>query len=374
MRLSDWIKDAGTSGKGRNGASVPPPTATGSTPGVASPVEAPPASTPEAAAPKNWVSDVTPDKGERMSAIYKAALELGIELPPEVAITPEQVKAKLTFLFNKIRDPSADQYGLWEMAKHIAGDAQQLTSAAVINFEIRPGTMEDDPLQYLVAHSINTALLAMDLAADERGLPFPVHDLGAAGLLHDMGFMLMKDGLARVRDEANPALAEHIMKGVELARKIGAPAPVVEMIAQHHERLDGKGFPGAIAGKQFPRWSQLLGVANLLAVSLFLESPRSKADAGREKARDLLDILAEYRKAFDYDLLKRVISFSGFYPVGTIVELNNHAICEVVQQNAGLPLRPVLKVVVEGSGNHPDIAKLIDLKEEVVLSVVRKVS
>jgi len=125
---------------------------------------------------------------------------------------------------------------------------------------------------------------------------------------------------------------------------------------------------------QFERCSQILAIACIFEHTIMdlsmEEDEAAPGTAGENSENGIAYIFREYRKAFDADLLKKMIALIGFYPVNSIVELNNRAICKVVKQNHDFPLRPVVQVIMDGTGMHPEQEKLIDLKEIKVLSVL----
>lgn len=302
--------------------------------------------------------------------IYAAAADLGIGVPKSRESTVDRGVKCLALVFTKLEKPGGDVEGVWPMVQSISSELQGTvldgTSLAA------PSYTKQNARDRLLWHSVYTSILAMDLSTGVTSLDSSVQDIGAAALLHDVGFLRMENGLERSAEESDPAQAEHIFLGVEIVRELGVSAEVEAMVGQHHERCDGLGFPARILKDQFLRCSQVLGLANVVELAL---SKSNAAMAGTETPAEappsILDILVEYRKAFDYDLLKAVLSHKGFYSIGTMVELTNRSICQVVQLNPGFPLRPVVKVIVDGSGNHPARPKLVDLKGVNVLSITR---
>ena len=302
--------------------------------------------------------------------IYAAAADMGVGVPKNRESTVDRGVKCLALVFAKLEKPGGDVEGVWPMVQSISSELQGTvldgTSLAA------PSYSRQNTRDRLLWHSVYTSILAMDLSTGVTSLDCSVQDIGAAALLHDVGFLRMENGLERAAEESDPAQAEHIFLGVEIIRELGVSAEVQAMIAQHHERCDGLGFPARILKDQFSRSSQVLGLANVVELAL---SRSNAAMAGTENPTEpppsILDILVEYRKAFDYDLLKAVLSHKGFYSIGTMVELTNRSICQVVQLNPGFPLRPVVKVIVDGSGNHPARPKLVDLKDVNVLSITK---
>lgn len=301
------------------------------------------------------------------SGILEAAAQLGISTSrPKDTVTERSAKC-LAMVFEKFTGDEDDYEAVWAMVQSVAAELEGISREGNSFIPQYLNGWQDDRL---LVHSVYTAVFAMEIAvAVEHGLDTSVTDIGAAALLHDAGFLRMKDGKTRFINEFDRRNAEHVKQSVQIARQIGAPTEVVRIIEQHHERCDGEGFPAGLNSEQIGRSSQVLGIANVLETSL-----ARSASINDTENRSIFDVLVEWRKAFDHDLLKSVLSRKGFYSVGEMVELTNRSICQVVHLNPGFPLRPVVKVIVDGSGNHPDVSKLIDLKDVGVLAISRKIT
>ncbi len=324
-------------------------------------------------APPPAKTDAPPDTNlslynEAPAGIYEICRQFGIEVPKDRTTAIEQAKACLITVFKKILQPAPERFMIWPMIKSIASDIEGFVASntAILN-ALHRNRLNGDKL---VWHSIYTAILAMGIAKNEKKLSCSLFEIGGAALLHDIGLLMIKGGFDDIEDENVRECAAHVTKGLELVNKLDIPDVVVEMIAQHHGRLDGKGFPKDLSHSTFGRCSQILAIANVSELVVCNLSVAKKEDANAGEG-GIAVIFKEYRQAFDTDLLKKIIALIGFYPAGSMVELNNHLICKVVRQNTDFPLRPVVEVVMDSTGMHPEEEKLIDLKEVKILSVIR---
>jgi HD-GYP domain-containing protein (c-di-GMP phosphodiesterase class II) len=59
-------------------------------------------------------------------------------------------------------------------------------------------------------------------------------------------------------------IREHPRIGCQIIRDIETPWPIAEIIAQHHERLDGSGYPEGLSGDQICLEARIVGVADVL--------------------------------------------------------------------------------------------------------------
>jgi len=186
--------------------------------------------------------------------------------------------------------------------------------------------------------------------------------LGLAGLLQDVGKMKLPDELLR---KETPLSAEeldlarsHVLHSVEILRlSAGLPARVVEIAAQHHERLDGSGYPRGLKGREIGLHGSIAGLVDtfdaLTAVRPYADQiPPSVALGLLYKERDM---------KFDAELVEQFIRCIGVFPVGSVVELNSGEIGVVLSQNAEQRLKPRVMVVTDASGLRLRPCKILDL-------------
>jgi PAS domain S-box-containing protein len=116
------------------------------------------------------------------------------------------------------------------------------------------------------AHARRVAALASAIGR-ELGLPDTrVELLQTAGLLHDLGMSVVPAGLlAAPRNldaEERTLLARHPQAGADLLERAFAGSPTAEIIRQHHERLDGSGYPRGLSGEAIDLEARVLAVAD----------------------------------------------------------------------------------------------------------------
>jgi putative nucleotidyltransferase with HDIG domain len=150
-----------------------------------------------------------------------------------------------------------------ELKKHIEKlqNAQEQTVAALASTaEIR------DP--YTSGHQKNVAKLACSIA-EHMGLSADlIKGLRIAGLLHDIGKIsvpaeiLSKPGKI-TKDERN-IIKNHCRVGYDILKGIEFQWPVAEIVLQHHERIDGSGYPLEITGEQILLEARILAVADVI--------------------------------------------------------------------------------------------------------------
>jgi putative nucleotidyltransferase with HDIG domain len=314
----------------------------------------------------------TPVFEKKPAGIYELARQMGIDIPDDREAIVERVRRRLRDVFNAVLKDAELKELILPTITAIVIDLDKAVSAdtnIVTDFH-RYFVQEER----LIWHSLYTAIIAMELAK-KNNEPTPLHDIGCAALVHDIGWLAIHKSYNTLGDINNPEYRNHVEKGVKILSSLSISQTIIDMVAQHHEQLDGQGFPKGIRGGEFSTAGQILALANIFEHAVVDLAFPEKVPAQNEKApEDLSSLVHHYRKAYNSELLKQMIHVIGFYPVGSIVELNNHAICMVIKQNRGMPLRPVLEMVVDTTGSHPDEKKIIDLKEARMLSIIRMVT
>lgn len=206
--------------------------------------------------------------------------------------------------------------------------------------------------EYTFYHSVNTALLAMSLG---RKLGFDrsaLHLAGVGTLLHDIGKMkipleiLNKPG--RFEAHEMEIMKQHVLRGVEvLASTTGLGDAYIQPALEHHERVNGAGYPHRRAKKDISQFGLITAV-----VDIYDAMTSDRCYHKGQPAHQTLQFL--YRLSLeghlDSTLVQRFIQIVGVYPVGSIVELNTGETGIVKQVNHHATLAPII-LVAKSAGN-----------------------
>jgi PAS domain S-box-containing protein len=121
---------------------------------------------------------------------------------------------------------------------------------------------------YTQGHEQRVADIARAIAAHMGMDDREAQGIEMAGLLHDVGKLRVPaEILTKTRQltEAEFALVqEHPLRGYEILKDIAFPWPIAEMVLQHHERLDGSGYPSGLTGEEILLPARILGVADVV--------------------------------------------------------------------------------------------------------------
>ncbi|AEE13890.1 metal dependent phosphohydrolase [Thermodesulfobium narugense DSM 14796] len=194
--------------------------------------------------------------------------------------------------------------------------------------------------------------------------------------LHDVGLALIDDESilngSYITDNPDYKVKEHPKLGRDLCNRAGFPFVVNQSIYQHHERLDGKGYPRGLTEKDITIYAKIVSVVDVYDI-LTSPLPNRKPYLPNEAIEF---IMALSSSAFDKDVLKTFLKKVVPYPPGTLVLLSDNQICVVKDCNNNLPLRPVLKTYAYLENNqvkYVDEPKIIDLKDHLNLTIVGQV-
>ncbi|MFN9471149.1 HD-GYP domain-containing protein [Acidovorax sp.] len=218
-------------------------------------------------------------------------------------------------------------------------------------------------------HPVNVLVVCLLLGKALGMKAEELQDLGVAALVHDVG----KLRLADVHKNAQPHMPApdraryegHVRESVALAGRMGLGKPVLLAIAQHHEMVDGSGFPMRLTAHDLSRAGQVLALVNHYDR---LCSPGSGM-GGLTPHEALSVIFAQHKARFDAVVLGAFIRMMGVYPPGSIVQLVNDRYAIVASVNSSRPLRP--KVIVHDPRVPKDEAPILDLETVPELGIRR---
>ena len=232
------------------------------------------------------------------------------------ALIPVEIQAKsipfkeVPLLIVSVRNISGQQdskKGKWNNLVDLRNSYEGMIRALASAVALR------DP--FAAGHEKGVAKLACAIAekmglADNR-----IEGIRIAALVHDVGKIgipleiLSKPG--KLTEAELMIIKDHPENGYEMLKDIDFPWPVAKTVMQHHERLDGSGYPEGSAGGEIILEARILGVSDLIEAFLVKRSYRS--EKGLESAIE--EISKNKGKLYDTQVAKAaltVISAEGF--------------------------------------------------------------
>ncbi|MBI5590728.1 MAG: HD domain-containing protein [Deltaproteobacteria bacterium] len=121
---------------------------------------------------------------------------------------------------------------------------------------------------YTAGHQQRVAALACAMA-EEMGLPDPVIDaIRMAGRVHDIGKISVPSEIlskpSRLKENEMSLIKEHARVGFEILSKVRFQSPIAKIVLQHHERINGTGYPEGLRGPDILLEARIIAVADVV--------------------------------------------------------------------------------------------------------------
>lgn len=193
-------------------------------------------------------------------------------------------------------------------------------------------------------HSLNVTLLAMMLAKEMKAPGEAIRQMGMGSMFHDIGKANIPDRILRKTDPLNrpelSLLKMHCAYGVEIGQKMGLSTAAVKVILQHHEHVDGSGYPKGIQGNQINLLARIVAIVNTF--DNLCNPVKQSLAVTPHQALSLM--YAHQSGRFDKAALAAFVRCMGVYPAGTVVLLSNDSVGIVVSVNTAKPLKPTVLI------------------------------
>lgn len=219
-------------------------------------------------------------------------------------------------------------------------------------------------------HALNVTMLALILGKEAQLSAEAMRALGIGTLLHDIGKKKIPGQILMNKSPWTKAehsfYQQHVAYGVEMVRSLPEiPVAALDVIAMHHELLDGSGYPGKLEGEKIARLARIACIANTFDNYCNRNNPAESMTPPEAISFMFKKEVGKY----DPVLLQLFVRCMGVYPPGSVVQLNNGQIGLIMSVNPGRLLHPSLLIY------DPDVPKeealWLDLREAPELSVVK---
>jgi HD-GYP domain-containing protein (c-di-GMP phosphodiesterase class II) len=171
------------------------------------------------------------------------------------------------------------------------------------------------------------------------------------------------DQAENLTDAQRRIIRAHPKMGAELvAKSSNVDIEIISIIENHHERMNGSGYPRGIEGAAIPLLARIAGLVDTYD-AMITPRPYAPARTSHEATQELLDCKGQ---KFQDSLVEQFVQAIGLFPTGTVVELNTGEVAIVVAQNTTRRLKPELIIVMNGDKERLPSPKIVDLANQSI--------
>ncbi|MBI4001213.1 MAG: DUF3391 domain-containing protein [Nitrospira defluvii] len=215
----------------------------------------------------------------------------------------------------------------------------------------------------LASHGMDVCVLSLIVAVEYGCGEADRETLGVGALLHDIGYVRLPRNVYRkssaLTDHEKALMQQHPqLAATVLSQGEQLPEAVNHIIAQHHEWLDGNGFPNKLKNGSISTLAQLVGMVDTydgMVGARHGRPPLLPHDAIRQ-----LFVLGE-KGRYDKALIEVAIKALGVYPIGSLIKLNTSEKAVVTGINHTDRLKPKIRIISGPTGDLHKIPFDVDL-------------
>lgn len=224
------------------------------------------------------------------------------------------------------------------IAERVMGSVMRNKDALVSLTRIKT---KDD---YTFMHSVSVSGLMVNFARAENMSDDVIKDIALGGILHDIGKMMVPDEVlnkpGKLTDDEFVLMKKHVDHSSEILDKIPGITPnVIDVVLQHHERVDGSGYPLKLKGNQISAVGSMSAIVDVYDA---LTSQRVYKEAW-EPTNTLKKMIEWSGNHFNKKLLGDFIRCLGIFPVGTLVEMESGRVAVILEQSESEITHPIVK-------------------------------
>lgn len=220
--------------------------------------------------------------------------------------------------------------------------------------------------EYTYLHSMSVCALMISFGKHLGFNSKELREVGIGAMLHDIGKMKVPQEILNSKRSLSKKEYEQMKKHVEHSRILleqthNIAETSISIAAQHHERLDGSGYPNGLKGDEITNYGQAAAIVDVYD-ALTSERCYKRELAPTETLRKLF----EWSKSdFNAELVQQFIRCIGIYPVGTLVCLESGLVAVVLNNDDNNLLYPVIRVIYDTKKGEHIMPYDIDLSKQL---------
>ncbi|GAA6135276.1 HD-GYP domain-containing protein [Oceaniserpentilla sp. 4NH20-0058] len=217
---------------------------------------------------------------------------------------------------------------------------------------------------YLMEHSVNVAVLMSILGKHLKLERVYLHQCVTGALLHDIGKILIPDTVlhkpGKLTDEEFATMKQHATFSEDILKRNAKFSKVsINVAGQHHERMDGQGYPRGLSGEQISQEARMASVVDIYD-AITADRVYHKGMTPSNALKRMLDWCGHH---LDTRYVHSFIKAIGVYPVGSFVKLSNNMAGVVIEENRD-NLKPLIKLIYNLKTEHYCTVKICNLSSE----------
>ena len=210
------------------------------------------------------------------------------------------------------------------------------------------------------SQSVDCALYALMMAKRMNMAALMKNNLLLGALFHDIGMLKVPAEILQkespLTDEDKKKIKEHTVYGFTCLREAKFTPIIASAALQHHERIDGSGYPQGKKSAEITNIGKIVGILDTYSASISVKE-FGKPIHAKEAVHYLLQLSGT---SFDPQLVKEFVKSISFYPLGSMVLLSDGTPAKVIG-NSGIAMRPIVQTVVNGEEKQINLREHSDL-------------
>lgn len=290
--------------------------------------------------------DVLEEVEEKQSESVEETSVTFSQAPRQIApVSMDDELGRASAIVSKSKQAVYSMFHEARMGKAVdVGNAQTMVEEIADSVMRNPGALiglarlktKDD---YTYMHSVAVCALMVALSKQLGLSEQETRDAGLAGLLHDIGKMMVPADIlnkpGKLTDAEFVSVKEHPAAGYQILKDAeGLCAVALDVCLHHHEKMDGTGYPGRLKGDEISLYARMGAVCDVYD-AITSNRPYKQGWCPAESLRKM----AEWSNGhFDEKVFQAFVKSIGIYPVGTLVRLESGRLGVVVEQQIGKSL------------------------------------
>lgn len=223
---------------------------------------------------------------------------------------------------------------------------------------------------YTFVHSLDTGIMASFLGISAGFNSRELKELAVGAILHDIGktkidYKIINKAGALTNEEYDE-IKKHPLYGEEILKKIYTISDAsIKAVVQHHERVDGRGYPYGLQSNQIGKFGKVVCICDVYDAVSNDRVYRKKFRPS--EAYEL--ILSGSGTAFDKKFVGDFKDTFAVFPLGCCVKLSTSEEGYVVRQNPGFPDRPIIRVLYDSATKRPIPFYEINLLDKINVTI-----